>query len=106
MSAISYLRPFAFEQITVGSSSTTLTAATYLDRSTEAAKAQKAVEATITVENNNVRWRIDGGTPDANTGHLLTAGSSITLSGGTSIVNFKAYAPTPSALLVVTYYNA
>lgn len=102
---ISYLRPFAFEQITVGAGSTALTSAVYLDRSTEAAKAQKAMEATITVETNGIRYRVDGGTPTSTVGHLLPSGSAITLVGTTAIANFRAYAPTPSAVLSVTYYN-
>lgn len=104
---VSYLRPFAFEKITVGQSSTALTPATYLDTANAngAAAKQSAMEAVISVETQSVRFRTDGGVPTSTDGHLITANTFITVSNLTAIKNFRAYAPTGTATLQVTYYN-
>jgi hypothetical protein len=107
MTGYSYLRPYNFETFEVGQAVEVLDVVKYNDTNNTAgfAARQPAKEATITVENTSIRWRIDGGEPDATTGHLTEAGASLTLANGTSIANFKAYAPASTAVLQVTYYN-
>lgn len=61
----------------------------------------------ITVENNNIRYRIDGGTPGLNYGHLVVASSyqNIWLNDPASIKEFRAIAIGGNAILQITYYK-
>lgn len=81
---------FAFETLTVSNSVKTLTAATYVSKPTTAAPTRSAQFATISVESNPLRYRLDGTDPDASTGHLLAAGDVLFLSSYDDIANFKA----------------
>jgi hypothetical protein len=104
---VSYLRPYDYENFTVGQSVEVLDEDIYLNKGTEpAAAAQKAMEAVISVENTAIRFRTDGGDPSATDGHLVASGAFITVSNLTAIKNFKAYAPADTATLHVTYYNS
>lgn len=49
----------------------------------------EAKEALITVETNQVRFRIDGVAPTATVGHLIAAGSSYLLRGTTGVKNIR-----------------
>lgn len=104
---VSYLRPYAYEKFDVGQAVETLDADTYNDRANAsgARAAQPAMEATISVENEAVRYRVDGGDPSASDGHLVSANTFITLTGWTAIKNFKVYALANTATVHVTYYN-
>jgi hypothetical protein len=104
---VSYLRPFAFETFTVGQAVTTLDADIYKDTSNAAGAAarQPAMEAVISVENASMRFRTDGGNPSSTDGHLVAANTFITVTGLTAIANFKAYTPSGTATVQVTYYN-
>jgi hypothetical protein len=105
---VSYLRPFAFEKLTlVATVVTPFTSATWMDKSNPSDYAlarSKAMEAVVTVETADIRFRTDGGNPDATTGHSAAIGSAITITGGTAIANFKAYSA-GAAVLQITYYN-
>ena len=59
----------------------------------------------ITVELNNIRYRIDGGNPDANDGHPVVAGQNIWLTDARSILNFRMIAVGGGARVIVTYYR-
>jgi len=61
----------------------------------------------ITVEGNNIRYRIDGGTPSFNYGHLVVASAyqNIWLNDPASIKSFRAIAIGGNAILQITYYK-
>jgi len=61
----------------------------------------------ITVEGNNIRYRIDGGTPSFNYGHLVVASAyqNIWLNDPASIKSFSAIAIGGNATLQITYYR-
>lgn len=108
MNAVSYLRPFAFEEIDVTDAAVqTLDPDVYYETSNEYPKRQVAREATISVEDQPIRFRIDGGNPDQDTGHYIPAGTFFTITNATSLINFKAVAvgSTVTAVLQVTYFN-
>jgi hypothetical protein len=90
--------PFAYERITVTTTAVSRLNATY--RATAGA-------VFITVETNNIRYRIESGTPDANNGHLVIAAAyqNIWLNDLMSIKEFRAIAVGGNAVLIVTYYR-
>lgn len=105
---VSYLRPFAYETFTVGQAIEALDEVKYNDKentSPYTQARQPAMEATVSVENTSIRYRVDGGDPSGTDGHLVAANTFITLTGWTAIKNFKAYAPADTATVHVTYYN-
>jgi hypothetical protein len=57
----------------------------------------------ITVESDQIRFRIDGTDPTSSEGHLVNAGSNITLVNEHDIHKFKAIRVTTDATLRVTY---
>ena len=61
----------------------------------------------ITVEGNNIRYRIDGGNPDATNGHLIIAGSyqNLWLFAPGSIRALRMIAIDGDATVIVTYYR-
>lgn len=61
----------------------------------------------ITVEDNNIRYRIDGGIPGLNYGHLVVASAyqNIWLNDPASIKRFRAIAIGGNAILQITYYK-
>lgn len=58
--------------------------------------------AYITVETDQVRFRIDGANPTAAVGHLLEAGDTLELFGGHAIMGFRAIRVTADATLRVS----
>jgi hypothetical protein len=65
----------------------------------------RAVKVFITVEDNDVRARWDGTDPDSSTGHLLTVGSSLVLSGAVNIRKLRFIRATADAVVQVTIYK-
>ncbi len=61
----------------------------------------------ITVEDNNVRYKIAGGNPSSSLGHLVVAASyqNIWLNDPASIKAFRVIAIGGNAILHVTYYK-
>lgn len=61
----------------------------------------------ITVETNNLRYRIDGGNPNATVGHLLVSGSyqNLWLNNVSAIKNLRMIAIDGSSFVKVTYYK-
>ena len=104
--------PIGYEKLTVSNSVKTLTAGKYRHFSDEVAVGAtnalvSARSALITTEaTNGLRFTLDGTAPVAGTtGHLLAGGSSLTLSGFGSLVNFKAIRESASdAVIHVTYF--
>jgi hypothetical protein len=81
-----------FSRLTVGQSAVRLVAddtARYLT-------------AIISCETAAVRWRVDGGAPDAQTGHLLAAEATLILESGVEITQCQFYCPTGTAVLQCT----
>ncbi len=61
--------------------------------------------AMLSLEEGEVRFRIDGGAPAANRGHLLTSGDTIVLSGTQALTQFQAIrAGEVNGTLRVTYF--
>ena len=91
------LAPFAYEAITVADVVIGLTAATYTQTG-------YAVQAFITLESAQIRWRIDGGDPTASVGHLLEIGQNLMLGSPDAVKNFKAIRTgSASSAIKVTY---
>jgi hypothetical protein len=90
--------PFAFERITATTATVSRLNATYRE---------SAGAVFITVETNNIRYRIDAGNPDAVNGHLVVATSyqNIWLNDPYSIKNFRSIAIGGNSTLIVTYYR-
>lgn len=90
--------PFAYEKITVTTLAVSRLNATY--RATAGA-------VFITVESNDIRYRIEGGNPDANDGHLVDSASfqNIWFNDPMSIREFRAIAVGGNSTLIVTYYR-
>lgn len=82
-----------FEKVAVSSTAVGLTEASY----------GEANHALVTVETNSIRFRTDGEDPDTTTGHLVTAGNSITLESRREVVNFSAIRESADATIQVSY---
>lgn len=92
---IIYPRPINFESITVSSTAIGFTTATRVS----------ATSALISVEDDNIRYRLDGTDPTASEGHLLYAGQTQIIEGWLAISQFKAIRVTSDAKLKVTYFK-
>lgn len=59
-----------------------------------------------TIEDVAIRYRIDGGDPDQNEGHIVIAGSNLYLVEPTAIDNLRmiAIGDAVTAIVIVTYY--
>ena len=91
------LAPFAYEAITVADAVVGLTAATYTQTG-------YAVQAFITLESAQIRWRIDGTDPTSSEGHLLEIGQNLTLNDSQAVKNFRAIRTgSSSGVMKVTY---
>lgn len=90
--------PFAYEKITVTTLAVSRLDATY--RATAGA-------VFITVESNDIRYRIEGGNPDTNDGHLVDSASyqNLWFNDPMSIREFRAIAIGGNSTLIVTYYR-
>ena len=99
----STLTPFAYEAITVSSSSIGFTAVTF-----DAGFPNVAVLAVATLETDSIRFRVDGGVPTSTVGQLVTQASNVSLSvcGTSAIRAFRAIRVTTDASLKVVYYRA
>ncbi len=61
--------------------------------------------ALISVEQGDVRFRIDGGQPSASLGHVLTSGDTLVLDGTQALTQFLAIrAAEVNSILKVTYF--
>ena len=59
--------------------------------------------AMLTVETDQIRYRIDGGVPSSSVGHLMNVGDPLVLVGVVAIQNFQAIKVTNNATIQVTY---
>jgi len=88
--------PFEYEKLTITSGAVV--------RLTEANRILYKA-AYITVEDNTIRYRIEGGDPDANDGHLVYATQSIYFVDPKSLRELRMIATGNDAIIIVTYYK-
>lgn len=79
---------FAYEQLVVDGV-TQLTEATFTT-TTKDGDVQVAKRAIITVENAQLRYRMDGGNPTTTLGHLLNPQDILVIIGNQNMLNFRA----------------
>lgn len=107
METLQYLNAGAYESLTPGDTATGITAA--IKQPTSGAfKNLPAIGALITVENNSARFTMDGTTPTASVGHLITAGQSYVITGAASVSAFKcidAVSGVASNIKVTTFFK-
>jgi hypothetical protein len=61
--------------------------------------------ALVSLENGDIRFRIDGGLPSASLGHYLTSGDTLVLTGTQAIQQFRGIrCGDTSGVLKVTYF--
>lgn len=90
--------PFAYENITVTTDA--------VSRLTEAHR-NDAGAIFITLEDNDIHYRVDSGDPTAILGHrvISTANQNLFLGNGSAIRNLRMLALNGNALIKVTYYR-
>lgn len=94
---IGKLIPFDFESITVADSAIGLTAA-------KLSASPKPKKIFITIENAQLRYRMDGTDPSATVGHIANPTDIITLEGYSQLNNVKFIRKgATSAVIQVTY---
>jgi hypothetical protein len=91
------LRPYAFEKLTVGATVTRLTTAVMIPQG-------HAPRLAIVTLEGDVRYRVDGAVPDATTGHLASADSTIFCWHG-AIGRLAMIRLSTDAPAQVTYYD-
>jgi len=65
-----------------------------------------AAAAVISPEGNQIRWRVDGGTPEAAVGIPLAAGDLVSVVGHQALKNFKAIKTGGTTVVLhVQYYH-
>ena len=88
--------PFYYEKVTLSTDAVSRLNQTYREDS-------KGIF--VTVETNSIRFRIDGGDPDANDGHVVIAGGNVYLIDSKSVRNLRMIAVGGTATVIVTYYK-
>ena len=90
MSDLKYLYPGGHEELTPGNTATGITT-TVRHPADGSGKffSQTAITALITVEDNDMRFTVDGTTPTASIGHLMSAGQSYVVENEEGVLNFK-----------------
>lgn len=96
MSDLKYLYPGGHESLTPGDTATGITTSVrHPADGVGAFFAQTAITALITVEDNSMRFTLDGTTPtnangtSADVGHLMSAGQSYVVENEYGVLNFK-----------------
>lgn len=96
------IKAYDAESITVSNTAIGFTAAKIKHESNGSIHPREAV---FVVETDAIRFRVDGTDPDASTGHLVQAGSTIKIIGETDMRAFKAIRVTTDAALFVHYFK-
>lgn len=96
------LQGFAFEQITVSSTSIGFTATTYAPNGSRAADM-----AVVTVETNGIRYRDDGVAPTASVGEPVASATSpnLLVCGQPNVKAVRFIRQTSDATISVAYYR-
>jgi hypothetical protein len=96
--------PGAYEVVTAGAQVAMLSATKIKPVSGPYANTV-ARAALISLEDGDVRFRIDGGAPSATSGHYFTSGDTLVLAGTQALKQFQAIrAGDVSSTLRVTYF--
>lgn len=104
-----YGNPIAFETLSVDGA-VGFTVAKYKNISTGGAGFIDAKAVLVTVDGeaatNDIRWTVDGTTPEASTtGHLLPAGCSLFIRGYNNIRKFKAIKEGTATTIQCTFFG-
>ena len=92
------MNPFAYESLAIDGTAKALTSTVY------APTGSQATRAIITVEDAQIRYRVDGSDPAADEGHLLNPMATLVVIGPKAIANIKFIAKTATAGKIrVTY---
>jgi|WetSurSiteA1Bulk_404760.scaffolds.fasta_scaffold26218_1 hypothetical protein len=96
--------PGGYESLVVGTTVTGLSAGKI--KPVSGPYANKSAYATLlSLDDGDIRFRIDGGSPGNNSGHFLTSGDALMLTGTQSLNQFRAVqVGETSATLRVTYF--
>jgi len=92
------LKAYEFETLTVTNAAKAFTSAKL-----SATGKENAIRAIVTVEDDSIRYRVDGSDPSATVGHLVYAGGTITIEGITNLTRFRAFRVTTDAKITVSY---
>jgi hypothetical protein len=95
-----------FETLTVSSTGKVLTPTSYETFESVNQTRRQAKLALITVEDNSIRFRLDGTAPTTALGHLVVSGSALELQSITQIRNLKMIAAAADATIQVTYFGS
>jgi hypothetical protein len=96
--------PGDFEEVTVGVSAVGLSKAK-IKPSTGPYARLSARAALMSSEDADIRFRVDGGLPSSSSGHYLTGGDTLVLTGTQAIEQFRAIRNSETnAVLRVTYF--
>ena len=68
-------------------------------------RAQNCNAIFITVEDNSIRYRIDGTAPDINDGHVVIAGANLWIDDPLAISQLSMIGFGGTAVLMITYYH-
>jgi hypothetical protein len=94
---------FAFEALSVTSTATAFTAATYDPVAVGDTSSTPAIVAHVSIEGGGCRWRADGTNPTASVGALLNDGDELTVWGTRDIKSIRFIA-TGGTVTANTHY--
>lgn len=102
-----YLTAYAHEVITVSSTPALLSPTKLVPNATQLDRDQRGARLILlSVVGANVRYWVDGGVPDASTGHLLVNGSMITLAGDQALKQLTMIrTASTDADVAITYFR-
>ena len=96
--------PGDYEEVTVGVSVVGFSQAKITPTTGPYAR-MSARAALVSSENGDIRFRVDGGLPSASSGHYLTSGDTLVLTGTQAIQQFRAIRiGDTNGMLRVTYF--
>jgi hypothetical protein len=96
--------PGDYEDLAVGVTAVGMTAAKIMPLTGPYARLE-ARATLISSENGDIRFRMDGGLPTAGSGHYLTSGDALVLTGTQAIQQFRAIrSGATDVVLRVTYF--
>ena len=93
------IEPLDHEELTISTVAVAFTAGTIQQA------AGNAAVAVVTVEDDAIRYWVDGSTPTSSSGHQAAADSAFTICGLNSIKNFLAIRVTTDAAIKVSYFR-
>lgn len=94
------IEPLDKEEVTVGNSAVGFNSAIVQQA------AGNAAVVVVTIEDDSIRYWVDGSTPTTSSGHLGLADSAFTICGLNSIKNFLAIRVTTDAEIKASFFRA